>query len=100
MTRRTTKKPIRQLAALPTAQGGLTRLAARRVRNAGMRLEPLLARAGLTGGQISDPDYRISVESQIAFLGATADAIDDDLLGFHLAEEFDFRDLGLLYYVM
>jgi len=94
------KRPTGQLAALPTAQGGLTRLAADRVRSAGIGLEPLLSEAGLTIDQIADPDRRIRVGSQIAFLAAAAEAIHDDFLGLTLAEDFDFRDLGLLYYVM
>jgi len=81
-------------------QGGLTRLAADRVRSAGIKLQPLLSRVGLTVDQIDEPDRRISASNQIAFLEAAAEALNDDLLGFSLAEEFDLRDLGLLYYVM
>src|SRR5215212_5414578 len=98
--RRSAKPSIKQLAVLPTAQGGLTRLAANRVRSTGIGLEPLLTRAGLTIDQIADPDHRISVGSQIAFLGAAAEAIHDDFLGLSLAEEFELRELGLLYYIM
>lgn len=97
---RTTKRPIKQLAVLPTAQGGLTRLAADRVRDCGIELEPILRGVGLTIDQIVDPDHRISVGSQIAFLKAAAEATRDDFLGLSLAEGFDVRDLGLLYYVM
>ena len=93
-------RPVAQLAAMPTAQGGLSRLAAGRVRSTGTRLEPLLAGAGLTSDQIADPNHRISVKNQIAFLGAAAEAVDDDFLGLSLAKDFDLRDLGLLYYVM
>ena len=81
-------------------QGGLSRLAADRVRRAGVKLEPLLSRTGLTIDQINDPDRRILASNQIAFLEAAAEALDDNLLGFSLAEKFDLRDLGLLYYVM
>jgi AraC-like DNA-binding protein len=81
-------------------QGGLSRLAADRVRKAGVKLEPLLSRAGLATDQIDDPERRISAPNQIAFLEAAAEALSDDFLGFRLAEEFDLRDLGLLYYVM
>jgi hypothetical protein len=96
----TTQRSIRQLACLPTAGGGLSRLAAVRLRKAGIELEPLLARAGLTIEQIGDPEQRISARSQIAFLEAVAEQLDEDYLGLSLAEEFDCRDLGLLYYVM
>jgi len=90
-------KSIKQLAGLPTAQGGLTRLAANRVRRTGIRLEPLLSRVGLTTEQM---EQRISVRNQIAFLEAVAEALHDDFLGLRLAEDFDCRDIGLLYYVM
>ena len=96
----TTQRSIRQLAGSPTAGGGLSRLAAARVRKAGIKLEPLLARTGLTIEQIDDPEQRISARSQIAFLEAVAEQLDEDYLGLSLAEEFNCRDLGLLYYVM
>ena len=50
--------------------------------------------------QINDSEQRINASHQIAFLDVAAEALNDDLLGFRLAEEFDLRDLGLLYYVM
>ena len=95
-----TQRSFRQLAGSPTAGGGLSRLAAVRVRNAGIKLEPLLARAGLTADQINDPEQRISAGAQIAFLQAAAEQLADDYLGLSLAEDFDCRELGLLYYVM
>src|SRR5262249_22251224 len=101
MTRRgSTQQSIRQLVSLPTASGGLSRLAADRVRRVGNKLEPLLSRAGLTIDQIDDPEQRIDARNQIAFLEAAAETINDEFLGCNLAEEFDCRDLGSLYYVM
>ena len=69
-------------------------------RRAGIKLEPLLSRVGLTIDQIDDPEQRINARSQIAFLETVAEELNDDFLGLTLAEEFDCRDLGLLYYVM
>jgi AraC-like DNA-binding protein len=100
MRRSPTRRSIEQLASLPTAQGGLTRLTAERVRKAGIKLGPLLSGVGLTIEQIDDPEHRISVHNQIAFLEAAAQALNDDFLGLNLAKDFDCRDLGLLYYVM
>jgi AraC-like DNA-binding protein len=100
MQRSSTQQSIKQLADLPTAQGGLTRLAADRLRKAGINLGPLSSHVGLTIDQINDPEHRISVRNQIAFLEAAAEALHDDFLGLNLAKEFDCRDLGLLYYVM
>jgi len=95
-----THQSIKQLSGLPTAQGGLSRLAADRLRRAGNNLELLLSRVGMTIDQIDDPEQRIEVCDQVNFLEAAAEALNDEFLGFSLAEEFDCRDLGLLYYVM
>jgi hypothetical protein len=81
MQRISTKQSIRQLAGLPTASGGLSRLAAYRVRRAGTNLEPLLSRAGLTIDQIDDPEQRIDASNQIAFLETAAHALNDEFLG-------------------
>jgi AraC-like DNA-binding protein len=85
---------------MPMAQGGLTRLAAGRLKSAGVPLGPLLNRSGLTPQAIAEPEERLSVRSQISFLEEAASALEDDCLGFTLARDFDLRELGLLYYVM
>ena len=94
------QESIKQLSRLPTASGGLSRLAANRLRRADIKLEPLLSCVGLTVQQIDDPEQRIDARRQIAFLETAAKALNDAFLGFNLAQEFDCRDLGLLYYVM
>jgi AraC-like DNA-binding protein len=88
------------LASIPTAQGGLSRLAIAHLKSAGVLLEPLLRRAGLTPELIADPEERLSVRSQVALLDEAAIALKDDCLGFTLARDFDPREIGLLYYVM
>jgi AraC-like DNA-binding protein len=95
-----TQTTIRRLARLPTAQGVLSRLAANRLRKAGIPLDVILSRVGLTNEQIDDPEQRIDARKQIAFLKIAADTLKDDFLGLSLAEEADCRDVGLLYYVM
>jgi AraC-like DNA-binding protein len=85
---------------LPSSAGRMTRLAYGRAKQAGIALEPLLQKAGLTLRQIEDPRAPISVGAQIRFLNLVADALDDDLLGFHLAQIPDLREIGLLYYVL
>ena len=75
-----------------------TRLAARRLREAGITLEPLLTNAGLSIGQIDEQDTPIGVSSQIKFLELAAEALKDQLLGFRLARDGDLRLMGLLYY--
>ena len=88
------------LASIPTAQGGLSRLAIARLRGARMPVAPLLVRVGLTPELIADPDERLSVRSQVRLLEEVAIALKDDCIGFTLAREFDLREIGLIYYVM
>jgi AraC-like DNA-binding protein len=85
---------------MPSAGGVVTRLLAARVHASGIELAPLLSKAGLTSEQIDNPVTRVRVESQIRFLELGAAALGDDLLGFHLARDFDLRKVGLLYYVL
>jgi AraC-like DNA-binding protein len=90
----------RHFASSPETGGLATRLAAQRLKRAGIALDPLLKRARLTAAQIDKPDAPISVESQIAFLELAANALNDEFLGFRLALDSDLRQIGLLYYVM
>jgi AraC-like DNA-binding protein len=85
--------------ALPDTLGVATRFAAQRVRDAGILLDPLLKRAGLSASQINSREMRIAVASQIMFLEIAADALNDPLLGFRLARDGDLREIGGLYYV-
>ena len=82
------------------AGGGLMRLAYAYAINEGLEVGPLLKKAGLTPQQVDDSGLRVSVKSQIAFLNLVAGSVGDDLLGFHLAQDFDLREIGMLYYVM
>jgi len=59
-----------------------------------------LADSGLTVAHMEDRHARLKVKAEITFLGLVADALGDDLLGFHLAHKFDLREIGLVYYVM
>jgi AraC-like DNA-binding protein len=88
------------LASIPMAGGGLSRLAISRLQSAGVPVEPILRRVGLTPEVIADPKERLSVRSQIALLDEAAIALKDDCLGFTLARDHDPREIGLLYYVM
>jgi hypothetical protein len=88
------------LASIPMAGGGLSRLAIARLKSIGVPVAPLLRRVGLTPEVIAEPEERLSVRSQIALLDEAAIALKDDCLGFTLACDFDPREIGLLYYVM
>ena len=89
----------KRLGALPTAAGGMARLAYARAQGAGIELKPLLKKAGLTSQRLKDRSARLPVQNQIQFLNLTANALQDEFLGFHLAQVPDLRELGLLFYV-
>ena len=52
--------------------------------------------APLTVAQIEDRSARFAVQSQIRFLELAAHALQDPFLGFHLARDFELRQIGLL----
>lgn len=89
----------KRFGLLPNASGGITRLAYARANEAGIDVGSILKKAGLTLHQIEDSKARIKVQDQISFLNLAANALQDDLLGFHLAKSFDLRELGLIHYV-
>ena len=65
----------------------------------GVDAEPLLAKAGLSRGQLSQGDRGVSIASQYRLLELAATETNDPLLGFHLAAEMDLRDAGVLFYL-
>jgi AraC-like DNA-binding protein len=95
------KSSVSDLTAwFPSAGGLSTRLAYSKAKEAGIALEPILRKANLTKGHVEDHKIRIRVRDQILFLHLVADALNDDLLGFHLAQKHDLREIGLFYYVL
>jgi AraC-like DNA-binding protein len=91
---------IRHPDTVPSAVGGITRFACEYAKERGIDVEALLRKSGLTPAQIEQPAVRLSVQSQIRFLELAARAFQDDFLGFHLAQKFELRAIGLLYYVL
>ena len=89
-----------RLGSIPSATGGIARLACAAVSKTEKPLAPLLAIAGLTISDIDDAARRLEVKAQIKVLELAAEAIGDDLLGFHLARDFELGEIGLPYYVM
>jgi AraC-like DNA-binding protein len=87
-------------SAIPSATGGITRMACARLREAGKDVTDILRSAGLSVEQVDDPTARLEVRAQIKVLALAAEAVRDDLFGFHLARSFDLREIGLVYYVM
>ena len=84
----------------PRAEGTLSRLAIERAKAAGIDVTPLMVKAGVTRQQIEEEDVSLAAQGQIKLVELIADALQDDLLGFHLARDVDLRELGLLYYVL
>jgi len=88
-----------RFGAIPNAMGGISRLAYAHAKAAGVDVDLLLKKAGLTFEQVNDLSVRLKVKDQIRFLNLVASAMGDDLLGFHLALSAELREIGLLYYV-
>jgi Arabinose-binding domain of AraC transcription regulator, N-term len=86
--------------SIPSATGGIARLAIARMREAGKGTAAVLSGAGLTVEHVDDPTVRLEVRTQIRVLDLAALELQDEFLGFHLARSFDPREIGLLYYVM
>ena len=89
-----------RLDMIPRAVGDITRLAYAHAVDRGADVDLLLRKAGLSPRQIDDSDARLEVQRQIRFLNLVAEALGDDLLGFHLSQDFDPRTVGLLHYVL
>jgi len=86
--------------SIPSATGGIARLACARLRERGKDVAAVLAKVGATPEQVNDDAVRLEVSKQIAILKLAAEDLQDDLLGFHLARDFDLREIGLVYYVI
>jgi len=91
---------LHRIRTRPRAEGTLSRLASARARAAGIDVAPLIVKAGVTRRQVEEVGVGLAAEGQIKLVGLIADALQDDLLGFHLARDADLREIGLLYYVL
>lgn len=94
------ESPVTRVTRFPETTGGAARIAYGRLRAAGIPAQALLASAGLTRRQLSDPGSRFHSRAQMDFLGLAAESLSDDLLGFHMAQEIELREVGLLYFVL
>lgn len=94
------RKPhTKGLGTLPSATGRMVRLAFDQATKAGIDVGSMLKEAGISRHQIGIAEERIRVRDQIQFVNLAADALNDEFLGFHLAQMPDLREMGLLYYV-
>jgi hypothetical protein len=73
------------LGRIPSATGGIARLACARLRQEGKDVASVLLRAGVSLEEADDPTIRLEARTQIKVLQFAADELHDDLLGFHLA---------------
>jgi AraC-like DNA-binding protein len=93
------KSGLKRFGAVPSSAGTLSRYAYDRARAAGIDVAPLMVKAGVTRPQVEADSIRVTVPGQIKFVELVADELHDHLLGFHLAQSFDLREMGFLYYV-
>jgi AraC-like DNA-binding protein len=80
-------------------RGIAAREALRYLEKNGIDAEPLLAKVGLSRGQLSQERGGVSVAAQYRFLELAATATNDSLFGLHLAAEMDLRSAGILFYL-
>src|SRR5467141_3007351 len=85
---------------IPSATGGIARLACARLDEMGKDPAVIFSKVGLTPEDARDPAIRLEVQTQIKLLELAAEELQDERLGFHLARSFDLRKIGLHYYVM
>lgn len=93
-------KPSEDLSSIPSATGGIARLACARLRDAGQDATVAMARAGFTPSDIADRKRHLRAAGEIKLLEFAATQLHDDCLGLHLARNFELGEIGLLYYVM
>src|SRR3954468_12560752 len=86
--------------SIPSAAGGIARLACARMRELGNDVASVLAKVGARPEQVNDDAIRLEVPKQIRILELASEELKDGLLGFHLARNFDLREIGLVYYVI
>ena len=86
--------------SIPSATGGVARLACARLDELDKDPSVILSKVGLTPEEARDPASRMEAQTQIKLLELAAEEVHDEWLGFHLARSFDLREIGLVYYVM
>jgi AraC-like DNA-binding protein len=86
--------------SIPSATGAIARLACARLRELGKDAAAVLATVKARPEQVYDDTIRLEVPKQIRILELASEELQDGLLGFHLARNFDLREVGLVYYVI
>ncbi len=86
--------------SIPSATGGIARLACTRLGELGKDATAIIAQVGARAEQVFDDAIRLEVSKQIKILELVSEELHDKLLGFHLARGFELREVGLVYYVI
>src|SRR3954452_20763033 len=86
--------------SIPSATGAIARLACARLRELGKDPAAVIAKVRAKPEQVYDDAIRLEVPKQIRILELASEELQDGLLGFHLARNFDLREIGLVYYVV
>ena len=84
---------------LPSATGFAARRTIAVLRERNVPIAASLTRAGISEGDIDNPQGRISALAQGKLLEYAAEALGDHEFGLHLAEQAHPREAGLLFYV-
>ena len=92
-----TEDPTRPV--LPSATGFAARQAIAALRQRNFAIAPLLQRIGLSEHDFDNRQRRISALAQGKLLEYAAEVLGDNLLGLHLAQQANPREVGLLFYV-
>jgi AraC-like DNA-binding protein len=90
----------KSFSTIPSAAGGIARLACAKLQEQGKDVARILSGVGLTAEIVGDPAARLEAGAQIKLLELAAEELDDKLFGFHLARRFDLREIGLVFYVI
>ena len=69
--------------SIPSATGGIARLACARMRELGNDVASVLAEVGARLEQVNDDAIRLEVHKQIRILKLASEELQDGLLGFH-----------------
>ena len=92
-----TEETSRQV--LPSATGFAARQAIAILRKHKFPIAPLLKRAGVSEGDIDNPQRRISALAQGKLLEYAGEALGDHVFGLRLAQQANPREAGLFFYV-
>ena len=92
--------PGLDLESPPTATGLIVRLAAERLAHLGCGPSSELGDVGPINETMAEGVTRAGSSGRKGFLDKASEALGDSLLGFHLAQDYDLRALGPLYYLL